>query len=133
MKKSTIIILAILIILVLWGYSSRQPNLKGFYQVEMNGYHVQMLFREEDNSFVEWIDNREVDRGTFTKMDTNIYKIKSNLQQFEIALNKDNSFRIIVKKLNDGNSFIMKNISTDDYRLSFGEWDDVDEFKALLY
>lgn len=133
MKKSTIILVSILIILIIWGFASWQPSLKGFYQVEKNGYHVQMLFREEDNSFVEWIDNREVDRGTFTKTNKNIYEIKSNLQEFEIELNKDNSFEIIVKKLNDGNPFIIRNITTDDHRMSFGEWDGVEEFKGLLY
>lgn len=92
-----------------------------------------MLIREKDNSFVEWIDNREVDRGTFEKFDTNSYRIKSSKQNFEITLNNDNSFEIVIKKLNNGNSIKMKNISEDDTPFSFGNgFDDIDEYKSLL-
>ncbi|ABR48413.1 hypothetical protein Amet_2255 [Alkaliphilus metalliredigens QYMF] len=132
MKKSKFIILLIVIVVVIWGFVSKNPNLKGFYQSEVNGYHIQMLIRKEDNSFVEWIDNREVDRGTYEKVDTNSYRIKSNKQSFEIGLNDDNSFEIIINKLNDGKPIIMKNITKDDHRVSFGEWDDVDEYESLL-
>lgn len=83
MKKLIFIILAVVIIMILWwGYGFKKPELKGFYQKEVNGYHVQILIRREDNSFVEWIDNREVDRGTYEKINTNLYRIKSNKQSF---------------------------------------------------
>ncbi|QZY56453.1 hypothetical protein [Crassaminicella profunda] len=91
-----------------------------------------MLIREKDNSFVEWTDNREVDRGTYEKVNTSSYRIKSNKQSFELILNDDNSFEIAINKLNDGNPIVMKNTTTDDYRISFGKWDDVDEYKSLL-
>ncbi|MCT4592670.1 MAG: hypothetical protein N4A57_00130 [Anaeromicrobium sp.] len=132
MKKSKLIILSIAIIFILWGFISKTPTLKGFYQSEVNGYHIQILIREEDNSFVEWIDNREVDRGTYEKVDTSLYTIKGNKQSFELTLNDDNSFEIVINKLNNGNPISMKNISTDDYRISFGKWDDVDKYKSLL-
>lgn len=132
MKKSKFIILSILIILILCGFVFKNPNLKGLYQSEVNGYNIQMLIREEDNSFVEWIDNREVDRGIYEKVDTNSYRIKSNKQSFEITLNDDSSFEIVINKLNDGNPIIMKNITTDDHRRNFGKWDDIDEYKSLL-
>lgn len=133
MKKLTVIVLSIVIILISWGYLSIRPTLKGFYQSEVNGYHIQVLICEEDNSFVEWIDNREVDRGTYKKSENNSYRIKSNKQSFEITLNDDNSFDIVVDKLNDGKPINMKNISTDDIPISFWDkFDDVDEYKALL-
>lgn len=134
MKKSKFVILTIAIILILWSVSYKtNPLLKGFYQSDMIGSHIiQMLVREEDNSFVEWIDNREVDRGTYEKLDDKSYKIKSNRQSFEIILNEDNSYEIIINKLNDGNSIIMKNITTDDHRTGFGKFGDVDEYKSLL-
>ncbi len=101
-------------------FSQTNPLLKGFYQSEMIGSHiVQMLVREEDNSFVEWINNREVDRGTYEKLDDKSYRIKGNRQNFEITLNDDNSFEIVISKLNDGTPIIMKNIRTDDFRQSF--------------
>lgn len=132
LKRSRLIILSIAIILILWGFISKTSILKGFYQSEVNGYHIQMLIREEDNSFVEWIDNREVDRGTYEKVDTNSYRIKSNKQSFKIILDDDNSFEIVIRKLNDGSPIIMKNITTNDHRIVFGKWDDVDEYKSLL-
>ncbi len=131
-KKSKLIILPIIIVFIVWGFTSRNPTLRGFYQSEVNGYHIQMLIREEDNSFVEWIDNREVDRGTYEKVDTDLYRIKGNKQIFELTLNNDNSFGIVINKLNDGNPIIMKNITADDHRISFGKWDDIDEYKSLL-
>ena len=92
-----------------------------------------MLFLEEDNSFVEWIDNREVDKGTHEKSENNSYRIKSNKQSLEITLNDDNSFEIVINKLNDGKPINMKNISTGDTSISFwDEFDDVDEYKTLL-
>ena len=132
MKKTNFIVLLIVIALVIWGFVSISPNLKGFYQSEVNGYHIQMLIREEDNSFVKWIDNRVVDRGIYEKVDTNSYRIKSNKQNFEIILNGDNSFEIVINKLNDERPIIMKNITTDDHKVSFGNWDDVDEYESLL-
>ena len=133
MKKLTLIILSLVIILILGECLSIKPTLKGFYQSEVNGYHIQMLIREEDNSFVEWIDNREVDRGSYEKSENNSYRIKSNKQSFEVALNDDNSFEIIINKLNDGKPINMKNISTDDTPISFWDkFDDVDEYKTLL-
>lgn len=132
MKKLTLTILSIIIILILWRYSYMQPTLKGFYQSEVNGYHIQMLIREDDNTFIEWIDNREVDRGTYEKFENNSYRIKSNKQSFEIILNDNNSFEMIINKLNEGKPINMKNISTDDYMISFGKWDDVDEYIYLL-
>jgi hypothetical protein len=133
-KKSKLIILLIVIIFILWSvFPKTNPLLKGFYQSEMIGSHiVQMLVREEDNSFVEWINNREVDRGTYEKLDDKSYRIKGNRQNFEITLNDDNSFEIVISKLNDGTPIIMKNIRTDDFRQSFGEFKDVDEYKSLL-
>jgi hypothetical protein len=133
MKKFMLIILSVLIILVIGRFLSVEPTLRGFYQSdEVNGYFVQMLFREKDNSFVEWISNREVDRGTYTKIDTNLYIIKSNKQSVEITLNGDNSFEIPINKLNEGNPISMKNISLEDHGIGFGSFDDVEEYKSML-
>ena len=122
------------IILIVWSFlSKKNPPLKGFYQSGMIGSHIiQMLIREEDNSFVEWINNREVDRGTYEKIENNSYRLNSNKQSFQITLNDDNSFEIVINKLNDRNPIIMKNVRTDDTRTSFGKFEDVDEYKSLL-
>ncbi len=131
MKKSVFIVLVIVIII--WIYSSQNHILKGFYQSDVvDGYHIQILFQGADKSFTEWIDNRQVDRGTYKEINTNLYKINSKLQNFEIELNNDNSFELIISKLNNGEPIIMKNITPKDHGMGFGKWDDVDKYKSLL-
>lgn len=135
MKRLKFLILFMVVILILWKLLSKEDqNLKGFYQSEMIGNHIiQMQIREEDNSFIEWINNREVDKGTYERVDTNLYRIKSNRQNFEVELKDDNSFEIVISKLNDGKPINMKNVSTNDTPFSFGyRFDDVDKYKALL-
>lgn len=132
MKKNIFLVLIITMIISVFGCLSSNPKLKGFYQSEVNGYHVQILIQKKDSRFIEWIDNREVDRGTYKKDDNNFYSMNSGKQNFKIELNDDNSFEIIIKKLNNGNPIIMKNINVEDTTISFGEWDDVDEYESLL-
>ncbi|MDR7856599.1 hypothetical protein [Tissierella sp.] len=135
MKRLKFLILFMVIILILWKLLSKEdPHLKGFYQSEMIGNHIiQIQIREEDNSFIEWIDNREVDKGTYEKVNANLYRIKSNRQNFEVELNDDNFFEIAISKLNDGKPINMKNVSNNDTLFSFGDkFDDLDEYKALL-
>lgn len=127
------LVLAIVFALLLVGCASNKtPLLKGSYQSEhVNGYIVQMTFQPEDHSFVEYIDNREVDKGTYEELEDGLYKINGELQEFEITLNSDNSFDVVVKKINDGKTITLKNV--DDTPVYIGtEFDDVDEYKSLL-
>lgn len=133
MKKFIIIVIVLAIVVITWSYSFENHTLKGFYQSdEVDGYHIQMLFQEADSSFTEWIDNRQVDRGTYKEVDTNLYRISSELQNLEIELNSDNSFELIINKLNNRKPIIMKNITPKDHSTSFGEWDDIEKYKSLL-
>ena len=129
MRKIVLTFLTLAIILMLCGYMfNTKPVLKGFYQSEkdVNGYFIQISIKQDDNSFVEYIDNREVDRGTYEKAENNAYKMKSDKQNFEIKLNDDNSFEVVIKKLNNGNPIQMKNI--DDTPTIFPPiFNDVDE------
>lgn len=133
MKKSIIIVIVLAIVVITWSYSSKNHTLKGFYQSdEVDGYHIQMLFQEADSSFTEWIDNRQVDRGTYKEVDTNLYRISSELQNLEIELNSYNSFELIINKLNNREPIMMKNITPKDHSTGFGEWDDIEKYKSLL-
>ena len=130
MRKIIIITLVLSIILVLAGCNS-QPQLRGFYQSEMNGYHIQLSIEHDDKVFVEFIDNREVDKGTYEETEVGKYLMTSDKQKFTIDLNSDNSFHITLKKLNDGNPIKMINIG--DVPTTFStEFDDVEEYEALL-
>ncbi len=122
----------VLVLLLIGCASNKTPPLKGGYQSEpVEGYIVQMTFQPEDHSFVEYIDNREVDIGTYEKLENGVYKINGDIQEFEITLNNDNSFDVIVKKLNGGNPIKLKNI--DDVPTYIGtKFDDADEYKSLM-
>ena len=132
MRKINISTLVSSIILVIAGCNS-QPKLRGFYQSEkdVNGYHIQLSIEHDDKVFVEFIDNREVDKGTYEETEVGKYLMTSDKQKFTIDLNNDNSFHISLKKLNDGNPIKMINIG--DVPTTFStEFDDVEEYKALL-
>jgi len=62
------------IILVLAGCNT-QPKLKGFYQSEkdVNGYHIQLSIQQDNKGFIEFIDNREVDNGTYQEIEVGKY------------------------------------------------------------
>lgn len=133
MKKLVLLVLVIMISAILWGCFSSVPPLKGFYQSDVTeGYMIQMLFQEKDSSFTQWIDNRKVDTGNFEKIDDNLYEINGQLQNFEVEVSKDNTFGVIVGKINDGQPIVMKNVSPKDHRVDFADWDDVEEYKLLL-
>lgn len=135
MKRNIFSILIFSVTLLLIGCSSSKANLPlhGFYQSDpVNGYHVQISFNKTDNSFVEYIDNREVNKGMYEilKKD-NTYKLSSDRQNFEISLKEDNSFDLTINQLNNGKPVNMKYIS--DEPSNFGtKFDDIEEYKKLL-
>ena len=120
---------------LLGGCSSHpEPILKGTYQSHSQGleYVVQMAFQPDDNSFVEYIDNREVDRGTYERSENNTYKIKSATQNFDITLNPDDTFDISIDKINNGNSIQLNKIDDTPTYIST-EFNDVEKYKELLH
>ena len=127
-----ITILLSTVMLVLVGCNA-QPKLRGFYQSEtdVNGYFIQISIQQNDNTFVEYISNREVDRGTYEEIEVGKYQMKSDKQEFTIDLNKDNIFHITISKLNNGNPIKMINLG--DVPVSFPDhFDNVDEYKELI-
>lgn len=80
MRKKVLTFLTLVIILMLYGcMANTKPVLKGFYQTEkdVNGYFIQISIYQKDSSFIEYISNIEVDRGTYEKIETDVYKIKA--------------------------------------------------------
>ncbi|WP_096273965.1 hypothetical protein [Paucisalibacillus globulus] len=131
--KKIFITLTLIVGLLLGGCTSNaEPTLEGTYQSELQGinYVIQMIFQPEDNSFVEYINNREVDKGTYEKIN-NVYKIKSELQDFEITLDSNNSFDIIIDKINDGKPIKLDNID-DTPIYNSTKFDDIEKYKELL-
>ncbi|WP_284139574.1 hypothetical protein [Virgibacillus sp. LDC-1] len=133
MKKIAIMLLLIISFLIVGCSSNIQPILQGTYQSDFDkdGYIVQFAIQTDDNSFVEYIDNREVDRGTYEQKQANVYKLKSDKQNFEITLNNKNAFEIIINQLNNGNPIQLINID-DTPTYSSTDFDDVEAYKDLL-
>lgn len=128
MRKVVLIVMYVVIISI--GGCSSTPYIKGFYQSDrINNHYVQLSI--DDDNFVEYIDNREVDSGIYEKLEERTYKLKSSKQDFQITLNDDNSFEIIIEKLNDGKPILMKKLGGIPTTFST-EFDDVDEYKTLL-
>ena len=129
-----VITLSLVIVLLLGGcVSNINPSLKGAYQSDRDGsgYVVQISFQPDDNSFVQYIDNREVDKGVYEKTESNVYKIKGDQQDFEISLTTEDTFEIIINKLNNGKPIIMKKIN--DVPAYFSkQFGDEEEYKSLL-
>lgn len=131
--KKIVITLILTISLTLIGCSNAQPNLSGSYQSDKDydGYIIQMTFQPDDNSFVEYIDNREVDKGTYKKAKNNIYELKSNKQSFEIKLKEKDTFNLKINKINEGKPIILENVDkTPTY--SSTNFNDVELYKELL-
>ena len=131
--RKLIIMLSLIFLLILGGCATKaKPNLQGSYQSEhINGYTILMTFQEVEGNFVEYIDCREVDRGTYEKTKDNVFKIKSDKQNFEITLNDENSFEIFIKKINKGNAIKLKNISAIPGYFS-NKYGDEDKYQDLL-
>ncbi|WP_250675129.1 hypothetical protein LZ906_016850 (plasmid) [Paraclostridium ghonii] len=134
MKRKVFSILIFSITLLLIGCSSKSNlTLNGFYQSNaVNGYHVQISFNKTDHNFVEYIDNREVNKGTYELLKKdNTYKLSSDEQNFEINLKEDNSFDLIINQLNNGKPINMKYISSEPSNFET-KFDDTEEYKKLL-
>ena len=53
------------------------------------------------------------------------------MQELEITLKSNNSFDLIVKKLNDGNPITFKNVDATPVYIGT-EFEDIEEYKTLL-
>ena len=132
--KKIIISLLLMISIVLVGCSNDTDSvLEGSYQNETvkDGHFVTLTFYPDDSSFVELIDNRKVDSGTYEKESSNVYLLKSEKQEFEIDLNKDDTFEITLDQINGGKPFQLKNTSKDPGEIAT-EFDDIEEYEKLL-
>ena len=134
MKKVLIIILSLMSILIFCSCrSTNNSSLQGFYQSEMtrDGYVIQISIQPEEKSFIEYIDNRKVNAGTYDVLGDGKYKLIGNNQTIEIALDENNSFEVLLKKVNDGNSIMMKNVGKVPAYFET-EFDDIGKYEALL-
>jgi hypothetical protein len=132
LKKITISLFSIISLLLGGCSPDLIPPLGGGYQSEfIQGYIIQMGIQPDDHTFVEYIDNREVDRGTYEEKSEGVYLFKSAKQEFEVALTVEDSFEIVINQMNDKKPIELKNV--DKVSIYFStDFDDVEEYKKLL-
>lgn len=125
-------ILSFLIVLLVGCASKTVPPLKGSYQSEQLDEHiVQMAIQPEEKTFVEYISNREVDRGTYEKKSDDTYLFKSDKQEFEVILSPENSFDIQIVQVNEGEPIELKNVDKIPTYFTT-EFSDVEDYEELL-
>ncbi|MGL5692550.1 MAG: hypothetical protein ACRCXA_00610, partial [Peptostreptococcaceae bacterium] len=104
MRKSRIIggFLAVAMFLMVGCSSVTREILQGFYQSYMkNGYCIQFSFLKEDNTFVGYINNIEINKGTYESLGDGNFILKGDTGDIEIKLEKNNSFRLNLGKLSE--------------------------------
>lgn len=137
MKKILIIPIFLIIILFISGCSFfNKSTIVGFYESELvdNAYVIQITISKDETSFVEYINNRQVDKGQCKVIDNSNnkkYQLIGELQTSEIVLNNKNLLEIKVGNLNEGKTIELKNISSTPTVFS-QEFDDVDKYKMLI-
>ena len=134
MKKFMVLIISLMSFFILSSCTTtNNSSLQGFYQSERttDGYVIQISIQSDENSFVQYIDNREVNSGTYDELPDKKYKLKGDNQTIEITLDENNSFEIITKKVNGGNPIILKNVDKVPGYFTT-EFDDIDKYKLLL-
>ncbi|WP_182201701.1 hypothetical protein [Paraliobacillus salinarum] len=132
MKKVILLLFFVLIVIMIMFKSSPQPSLRGFYQSEhVEGYIIQFSFQPDENSFVEFIDNREVNKGTYQLKKDNVYQLNGDVQNIELTLNKENAFNVVIEGINNGKSIQVVNTSAIPAYFST-EFNDVEKYKELL-
>ena len=134
MKKFMVLIISLMSFFILSSCTTtNNSSLQGFYQSERttDGYVIQISIQSDENSFVQYIDNREVNSGTYDELPDKKYKLKGDKQTIEITLDENNSFEIITKKVNGGNPIILKNVDKVPGYFTT-EFDDIDKYKLLL-
>ncbi|WP_414839573.1 hypothetical protein [Carnobacterium sp. TMP28] len=131
--KKLVTVLLVGIYLLLVGCSSEiRPILAGGYQSEIDdGYIVQLGVQPDDQTFSLYIDNREVDRGTYEMKSEGSYLLISADREFDINLTKENSVEIVINQLNNKEPIELKNSSKTPIYFTT-EFDDLKEYEKLL-
>lgn len=122
----------LMILLLLTACSQAQPRLMGFYQSDIiNGECVQISIFADDNRFVEYISNRQVNTGTYVATQDSTYKFDGDLLDFTIVLSSNNTFEVLLPQLNGEEPIMLNHI--DKVPTTFStDFTDVEKYKGLL-
>lgn len=137
MKKLFLIPLSLILILFISKCSSVDRfSLGGFYQSELidNAYIIQISISTEEMKFIEYINNRKVDEGSYKVTDdinNRSHQLIGEIYTSNIVLNKPNSFEIVLENLNEGKPIKLNSIGNVPASFS-EEFDDVDKYKSLI-
>lgn len=135
MKQKLFLIIFFIFILLITGCTThKEPTLHGFYQSErINDYVIQISFDKEEHTFVEYISNIEINKGTYENLENHTYLLKGNNHDINITLEKANSFDVSINKLNGEEPIKLK--KTDHLPIEFDSKfsdEQIEEIQNLL-
>ena len=101
MKKTIFLLVSLIGMSIFAGCGAfANTSFGGFYQSEMiSGRYVQISIDTEKETFTQYIDNREVNSGTYESLGESKYKLVGDIKTFEIDLAKNDSFELTIKNL----------------------------------
>ncbi|MGL4849833.1 MAG: hypothetical protein ACRC28_13060 [Clostridium sp.] len=134
MKKLSLILLSLISVLLFSACGNANNSiLKGCYQSgrTSDNHIITISIYPDKTSFIQYIDQREVNLGTYDELKDKTYSLNGNNKSIDISLSKENTFELTIKNVNDGNPIKMKNI--DEIPVSYSsDFDDVNDYISLL-
>lgn len=113
-------------------YERPMPMLGGTYQsVNIYGHCVQFAVQPADSTFVQYIDCRYVNKGTYMQNEDGTYSFDGDVKDYTVMLREDNSFDIIIVKLDDSRAITLSYLwKTPTYNGT--DYGDEEEYKGYL-
>ncbi|MGL4452279.1 MAG: hypothetical protein ACRCTZ_13940 [Sarcina sp.] len=107
--------------------------LKGTYENDRDKPFplIQLTIDEDENTYVFYIEQREVERGKVIENDTRDYTFKSEKREFKVNLKEDDSFAIIAKGINNGEQIILTK-ATEVKQYFYTPFGDEEEYMELI-
>lgn len=133
----TMLLGCVAVVLALIFFSPHpMPKLRGFYQSEFcDRYCLQLSVSEDDNnSFVQYINNCVVNEGTWTAGKDGRYHLQGDHASFWLVLSEEDSFLLSTPGIRDGEPILLENIEKIPvyFDSAFSDRSDREEYRQLL-
>ncbi|MEA4987139.1 MAG: hypothetical protein VB095_03705 [Anaerovorax sp.] len=139
MKKIIAVLIIVILAVMATGCSNKDTQLGGFYQSDFIGSNsdiVQISVNSDNGEFVQYISSRQVNSGIYRKNENGLYEFDGDVHSFTVILNEDDSFEVVIPKLNGDTPIILNQINEDKsiFTTIGGQenYSDIEEYKDLL-
>ncbi|WP_206459295.1 hypothetical protein [Anaerovorax sp. IOR16] len=137
MKKIIAVLIIAILAVMAAGCSNEDTQLGGFYQSDFIGSEIVQISVNSDNGeFVQYISSRQVNSGIYTKNKEGLYEFDGDVHSFTVTLIADDSFEVVIPKLNGDTPIKLSQISENKsvFTTIGGQenYNDIEEYKDLL-